>query len=354
MSLKRKSPSSWSFTGDEHTTRYDHGWSIANFDRQMAIKPGQMLKSGTFSIIYKGESTEWNLEMYPNGDCDGDRGYMSLYLVMANDVISEPVEVEAFFYVINQQGIKKNEYYFKRMYVRKGDGIGATRYINHTEVNLPSNKTFTVLCDMSVNRNIVVRSGSNKFKTRLLNNEPIKTNLSPLDMSSFIESGEFSDCVVTCGSKEYKCHRVILAGRSSVFKAMFSYDLKENRSSEVVIEDLGENTVNEMINYMYSGNLEMNLNDQAIDLLTAADKYDLKELKERCESHLCQVIDIANVCDILIVAYLHNSKSLLDVAFQFVYDNGDDVLKKTGFKEKLKLYPDILMKIIEGCIKNQS
>jgi len=346
--------SSWSFTDDELAIKYDHLWSIANFDTKMTMETGQILKSGSFSVNFKGESTEWSLEMYPNGERDNDKGYVSLFLTIANhNVILEPVEVEAFFYIVNQQGVKNNSFKFKKLYRNRGDGYGSKQYIKHSDINLPSNKIFTILCEMSLIGDIVVSSGSYKSSTKLREDQPIKTNLSPLDMSSFIDSGEFSDCIVTCGDKEFKCHKIVLAGRSSVFKAMFSNKLMENKTSKVVIEDLDENTVSEMINYIYSGNLEMNFDDQAIELFTAADKYDLKDLKEMCESHIREEISIANVCDILILAYLHNSKSLLDVSFQFICNNGEEVLEETGFKEKLKLYPDILMKMLESFMKNQ-
>ena len=74
-----------------------------------------------------------------------------------------------------------------------------------------------------------------------------------LDISSIFEHSKFSDCVVACEGREFRCHKNILAGRSTVFDAMFTHDMEENRKSKVDIVDLDGDTVHDMILYIYSG-----------------------------------------------------------------------------------------------------
>ena len=88
-------------------------------------------------------------------------------------------------------------------------------------------------------------------------------------------NGKFADCCITCEGRTFKCHKNILAGRSSVFDAMFTHDMEENRSSKVDIQDLDGETVHDMIVYVYSGKVEK-IDDKAPGLLSAAEKYDLK------------------------------------------------------------------------------
>jgi len=348
------SSSSWTFTDDPTTMKYDHAWSITNFHRKMSMEPGQMLKSGTFSVSFKGKPTDWYLEIYPNGKSEVDRGYVSLFLRKAN--ASEPVEVEAFFYTVTQEGVRKsnrNLGRFQFLYKNMMQGFGYAQFVNHASISLPNNdKTLTILCEMCLLGDVVVHSGTSESNLpRVFNTEPCKSyQLLPHQISSFYESGEYSDCVVSCGDTDFKCHKIVLASRSPVFKAMFSSDLKESISSRVVIEDLDVDIVTEMIHYMYSGNVRQ-LDDQAISLLTVADKYDLSELKETCESHLCEKITMANICDILIVSYLHNGASLPKAAFQYVSNNGDKLMEQNDFKDKLMSYPHIIMRILELCIK---
>ena len=343
-SKARKIPinsSGWSFTDDE-IVKYDHVWSIANFDRKIGMKNGEKIRSGKFEISFKGITSEWYLEIYPNGNDDEDIGYVSLYLHKANTT-PEPVQVEAIFYTVNQQGVKEeNGKKFRYTFQSDGDDrvFGMDWYQNHTKINLSGSKTYTILCEMCLLGDMVLNSGTNHTNI---------SNRSPLDVSSFIESGEFSDCIIKCGDKEYNCHKIVLAGSSTVFKAMFSNDFKEDKSSEVVIEDLEESTVDELIHYIYSGTVR-NLNDHAIKLLAAADKYDLGDLKDTCELYLRDKISKANICDILIVADLHNSKILEDSAFRFVTMNGNEVLGQS-FADKLKLFPHILVRLLKASLK---
>ena len=64
---------------------------------------------------------------------------------------------------------------------------------------------------------------------------------------------KFSDCVVACEGREFRCHKNILASRSTVFDAMFTHDMEENRKSKVDIVALDGDTVHDMVRYIYSG-----------------------------------------------------------------------------------------------------
>ena len=68
-----------------------------------------------------------------------------------------------------------------------------------------------------------------------------------------LRQSKFSDCVVACEGREFRCHKNILASRSTVFDAMFTHDMEENRKSKVDIVDLDGDTVHDMIRYIYSG-----------------------------------------------------------------------------------------------------
>ena len=81
--------------------------------------------------------------------------------------------------------------------------------------------------------------------------------------------------------REFHCHKVILAGRSPVFETMFSVEMKEKTDNQVIIKDMDADTLHEMLRYIY-GRKDLNLGENATDLLVAAEKYDLKELKQIC------------------------------------------------------------------------
>ena len=69
--------SSWTVTDDEPVKKYDHVWSVVNFDRKMGMENGRSIKSGNFRITFMGQTSDWNLEMYPNGSKEEYKGYVS-------------------------------------------------------------------------------------------------------------------------------------------------------------------------------------------------------------------------------------------------------------------------------------
>lgn len=155
---------------------------------------------------------------------------------------------------------------------------------------------------------------------------------------------------MACEGREFRCHKNILAGRSTVFDAMFTHDMEENRNSKVDIIDLDGDTVHDMIIYIYSGKVA-EVEGKATGLLSAAEKYDLKELKTMCETALCDTITQDNVLDLLVLADLHGASAVRSLALKFIVDNGKEIVAQSGWRDKLKAYPEIMADMFEAMTR---
>uniref|UniRef100_A0A183BWT3 BTB domain-containing protein n=1 Tax=Globodera pallida TaxID=36090 RepID=A0A183BWT3_GLOPA len=104
--------------------------------------------------------------------------------------------------------------------------------------------------------------------------------------------------------REIPVHKAILAARSPVFAAMLQHvDTSESKTGVLEIKDVECGVVKEMLNFIYSGKSSSpEINEIASDLLIAADKYRLEELKTHCEHCLIQAINFENACQLLIIA----------------------------------------------------
>ena len=94
---------------------------------------------------------------------------------------------------------------------------------------------------------------------------------------------------VTFDIRGQKCaaHKNILAMRSPVFAAMFHHPTKEMQSNQVEVKDIDPDVFQEVLRFIYTGKTESTaMNKMAPNLLAAADKYLLEDLKSRCETHL--------------------------------------------------------------------
>lgn len=93
----------------------------------------------------------------------------------------------------------------------------------------------------------------------------------------------------TSDGKILKCHRSVLAARSPVFEAMFASDMEEAKGV-VKINDFDSETINQMLRFVYWLKVEK-LDDIVVDLIYAADKYQIQELKEICIDSLIANLD---------------------------------------------------------------
>ena len=91
-----------------------------------------------------------------------------------------------------------------------------------------------------------------------------------------------------CGKcREIRAHKVILASRSSVFATMFSTNnYKEASNSVVNMYDLSFLAAQQLIHFIYTGTVRHMQQEVAIELLYAAEKYDIEDLKNVCVRYL--------------------------------------------------------------------
>jgi len=347
---------SWSFTDNEPDTKYDHAWSIANFTRKTDMENGEELKSGVFSIRTKDRQTDWFMRINPNGEEKTCKGFVSLFLYKDGNC-EVPINADIIFSIVDKDGVKTRakrcEYTFEKNL--PSDNRGFAKFVSHSELrhpqlNLLPADTLTILCEISITGDNVVTSGTSKPAHGRLGRATEPVSRLSLDISSIFEQNKFSDCVVACEGREFRCHKNILAGRSTVFDAMFTHDMEENRKSKVDIVDLDGDTVHDMIVYIYSGKVT-EVETKATGLLSAAEKYDLKELKTMCETALCDTITQDNVLDLLVLADLHGASSVRGLALKFIVDNGKEIVAQQGWRDKLKAYPEIMADMFEAMTR---
>ena len=106
-----------------------------------------------------------------------------------------------------------------------------------------------------------------------LNSRAAMRNLK--QMSQYLEQlykcGQSSDVMLMVGGSELRAHKLILATRSPVFAAMFRHEYKEKVDSAVDVKDVELDVFQEMLKYIYTGEVS-SLDKHASELLIAAEK----------------------------------------------------------------------------------
>ncbi|XP_044015086.1 speckle-type POZ protein-like [Aphidius gifuensis] len=158
---------------------------------------------------------------------------------------------------------------------------------------------------------------------RVLKSLPTKINHPSISgLPSYLENERFSDIILEVDGKEFKAHKMILSLKSPVFSAMFDHEsMKESRDNRVVIKDIDADVVKQMLEYIYTGKTPSKINDCVHDLIGAADKYHIDDLREICENNLMEKLTVDNAVHTLIVADRYDAKELKTKVVEFIKQN---------------------------------
>ena len=141
-------------------------------------------------------------------------------------------------------------------------------------------------------------------------------NLSTSFQSLFSEAMPFSDGVLQVNGTNFTAHKFVLAARSTVFAAMFqSEGFTENKTNIVKIEDLEPTVVKEMLRFIYTDRVEK-MDAMAKELLIAADKYLVDNLKAECQWALQRKLTVQHCCEQLAFADSYLAPKLKDYAME--------------------------------------
>ncbi|KAD4386355.1 hypothetical protein E3N88_26524 [Mikania micrantha] len=131
-----------------------------------------------------------------------------------------------------------------------------------------------------------------------------------------------TDIIICASNGTIGAHRAVLAARSSVFHSMFSHNLKEKEMSVINITDISIEACEAFLSYIYSNIKHQDFINHRLDLIRAADKYDISDLKDACEESLIEDIDTKNVLERLQSASMYRLPKLKICCIQYLVKFG--------------------------------
>jgi speckle-type POZ protein len=143
-----------------------------------------------------------------------------------------------------------------------------------------------------------------------------------------------TDITITTSDGRTGAHRAVLATRSPVFYSMFSHNLKEKELSMINIPDMSIESCQAFLNYIYGNFKASEFMTHRLDLLRAADKYDIADLKEACHESLIEDIDLKNVLERLQAAHLYRLDKLKASCLRYLVNFG----KVYEIRDELNLF----------------
>jgi len=329
-------------------------WKTSDFSSRPE-KNGQFLKSELITICGPGDrTTKWCVWIYPRNEKSCDSNYVSVFL---HNESEEAVSVK--FSVSTLDADNKKRKMLDEIYNFGTDskfGFGLTKLCHRNEIaRIAPNGSLTLVFDIIVlgETKGTIQNMEDHEENNALSQNYHHVKLS-MDYAELLTSKENADVKITCGGKEFWCHKLVLTTRSPVFRSMFESNMKEKITGSVEIKTMNPEVFEDLLKYIYTGDIKIDSN--AKGLFEAADQYQLDELKEFCEAKLCSSIDSNNCIELLVLGDLHQAPMLKKAALHYVSGNLNEVLNDSEWRRSLVPYPNLMADVMEMMVpkKNES
>jgi hypothetical protein len=256
-------------------------------------------------------TTVWALQCFPSGDNEENAGFVSVYLHLKSlsQLAVDRVRAEVSFWQLfaDSLGLVSHDqaapYYW-----------GHPRYVRHgylaskAEVVLKGQK-LTIVCDITLlplagPRSYVIgdhspppAQGIPAALAEVNAADRDRRAWARLKEETFVDLGHGAVTLVFgtgAARTEELAHTFPLAARSPVLLKALTLDMVERSSGRIEMPDMSPATGKEFVYFLYTGSLRSAA--QVPELLAAAEKYDIGELKEHCIKVSVLCIRIRNFC----------------------------------------------------------
>uniref|UniRef100_A0A0D3GXL3 BTB domain-containing protein n=1 Tax=Oryza barthii TaxID=65489 RepID=A0A0D3GXL3_9ORYZ len=351
-------------TVSRHTTESEegrHSFEIVGYSLKKGIGVDEFVESATFAV----GGYDWCIRFYPDGKGDGAKDYISVYL----ELLTKDCAVRAAYdlRLVNlATGLPKSVYSetTHRMFNSEDSSKFAPHYatfMHRSQLEMEASgyikdDRLTIECFVTV---VVQESmASNTVKAHELIKVPPSDILE--NFGELLEKGEGEDVTFVVGGEKIAAHKIVLAARSSVFKAELYGQMKEKRARRVTVEDMQPDVFRGLLHFIYTDSLP-DMDDLSDDdyyemirlLLVAADRYAMDRMKLQCESILGEHLDVQTVATTLALADQHNCNGLKDVCIEFIATQNkmDDVVATEGYADLKRTCPSVLVDVFEKASK---
>lgn len=149
-------------------------------------------------------------------------------------------------------------------------------------------------------------------------------------MESLRREKQLCDIILRVGCREISAHRLVLSACSQYFCAMFTNQMLESKQEYVTLSDIDENSVEEIVNFAYTGEISIH-EDNVQQLLKASSILQLSEIVAACCTFLKGQLHATNCLGIATFAQAHGCISLGNRAMEYVQDNFVEVVEGEEF-----------------------
>eukprot|EP00041_Stephanoeca_diplocostata_P006816 m.94652 g.94652 ORF g.94652 m.94652 type:complete len:285 (+) comp16556_c0_seq1:266-1120(+) len=162
-----------------------------------------------------------------------------------------------------------------------------------------------------------------------------------IDMRKVINDSEMSDIQFVVGEDREKisAHKIILAARCEVFRAMFAEQrhskaktTKDGQQTLLVLPDVRPTVFLTVLEFIYTNGCKLS-QSTVVDVLASAIEYGLEGLVLCCVSYITAGLEVDTACEAIQAAITYKQDDLRDSCMEFIERHTKDIFKSPHFAE---------------------
>ncbi|XP_069941276.1 kelch-like protein 5 isoform X2 [Cherax quadricarinatus] len=149
-------------------------------------------------------------------------------------------------------------------------------------------------------------------------------------MEAYYARGQLCDVTLVAGNRRIRAHRLVLSAASDYFAAMFTSPVLEATQEEVAMRDMDSDALLILVNYCYTGTLELH-EDTVEVVLSTAHHLLLTEVVDVCCDFLTKQLHPANCLGIQLFADTQGCSELHRLASTYTAEHFQEVMQHQEF-----------------------
>ncbi|GBN71130.1 hypothetical protein AVEN_242869-1 [Araneus ventricosus] len=166
------------------------------------------------------------------------------------------------------------------------------------------------------------------------------------ELMSLCKGHILCDVKLLTKTKSFPSHSLILSIRYYVLRDKIASVVRKKLNNcvhpslpEIDFQDLDENTVHQMLVFLYTDCIDGLEWERAKKLYFAADKYEILALKEKCSFFLLQNLQSINCCEILLLAEKHQDKDMKKGVQLYIAQHHEEIIDDDHWRKLEKTNP---------------
>ncbi|TGZ62910.1 hypothetical protein CRM22_007168 [Opisthorchis felineus] len=208
---------------------------------------------------------------------------------------------------------------------------------------------FSVISNNSATLNIFPNENTSGMDFKVTHYHPEAMNT----MHDLFRTEKLTDVTLRVNAEAIRCHRIVLAGASPYFRAMFTSKMREAESSDIQMHGMPTDALRKLVDFAYTGSIAINERN-VCELLAASSMMQMSHVVHACCTFLEHQFHPSNIIGICEFAIANDCANLVHSAQCYLDQNFNEVVK---FDEFLGISPAQLFALIKRdnlCVRTEA